>query len=254
VTSIHLSVDDVLSLPRELDDGAFESVWQHPGFGFLHRLHHEYGAVFSLYCFWTDGSWDLGGVTTAYAAELSEAASWLRWGFHAYDEGTIYHDGFPPGQAAEHYRLVTGAIARFAGENALDRMPRNHYFSGSLEVVRCWREAPRGILGLLTADDLRARNYYLDARQRTALAAGTDLYDEAERLHLVRTDLRLESVDDPLLALDSLSRTLPGEIHSVFTHEEHLGTAEIRAKIELVCQWASANGAAFRFPQDSRGS
>ena len=254
---MHLSVDDVLSALKALAIGGYSSVWDHPTFAFYKQMHETFGAKFSLYCFFTDGDWNLSYMPTNFKNEFQSATHWLRFGFHAYDEQTRYNAaGMTAKTAANHYNAVVNAICAFAGGKAVDTVPRIHYYEGTLEIVRTWRDNTCGIHGLLTADDTRTSVYYLDSIHRDALIKCDDLYQPTEDLYFVHTDLRLENTPDVINTLNVRLKNFTDfagqqDIYSIFTHEIHIATAAMKIKIQDCCAWAVRNGFKFAFPMDN---
>lgn len=250
---LHLSVDDVLNSVADLFEDDYRSIWEHRHFGHMRSMQERYGAVFSLYCFYRSGDWDLSLVDARFNSELADASSWLRWGFHGLDKGTDYGSGVSPQEASRHYRQAITALTRLAGETSLDRLPRIHWFAGTRSAVRAWRDAPFGIYGLLTADDARESVYYIQEPQRSWLAGGEELYDEDEGLLLMPTDVRLERESDPVAVLEKRLRKGQRSRHalSVFTHEQHLDSPEVQARTEQVCRWAAERGLEMGFPADA---
>jgi hypothetical protein len=80
------------------------------------------------------------------------------------------------------------------------------------------------------------------------------VHDGQERLHLVRSLMRLEDVSDvvALLAYELAWRS-PGQTGPclcLFTHEVHLLSPAMLDKIEKVCRWARGNCVGWGFPAD----
>lgn len=248
---LHLSVDDVFEALRSLFEGNYATVWAHPTFAYLRSLHERFGAVFSLYAFFTSGvsDWTLGQADDRHAAEFAAASGWLRFGFHAFDDSSRYGPGGNHERLAlQHYSHAVTALLKIATEQGLDRAPRVHYYTGSLAAVRAWRDAPWGVRALLSADDDRAEVYYLNAVQRAIVATNGELFDVAEQLRLFRTDARLENCPDPVAALNQLPRGRRGA--RVFTHEQFLADPIIRARLEAVGAWMGSRGVPGGFPLD----
>lgn len=248
---VHLSVDDVIEPLRSLFEDRYSSVWQHPIFGYLLKLHERFGTVFSLYAFYRDsaGEWNLDDADDRHAEEFAVASSWLRFGFHAYDDSSRYgHGGNHERLAAKHYDQVTAALLRMVTPSAFDRAPRAHYYTGSLAAVQKWRDARWGILGLLTADDDRTEVYYLNASQRDAAISEGELFDPAVGLRLFHTDVRLENCPDPVASLKQLPASRSGA--HLFTHAPYLEDATVRARLEAVGSWMSSMGITGGFPLD----
>ncbi|PSL40729.1 hypothetical protein B0H99_104191 [Planomicrobium soli] len=256
--SIHISVDDVIEMLRELEQRKYGSVWDHPAFSFFRQLHEQYGAVFSLYCFYSrnDGRWNLDRMPEHFKGEFEQSSGWLRFGFHSYGYETKYclsNESLSAKEALDHYSIITDAICRFAGVQALDSVPRIHFYYGTREKIRVWRDAKHGITGLLTADDSRDEVYYLDGCQREQLLEKERYFDADEKLFFIKTNLRLENEPAPVLKLEARKNAFHDREHSqcIFTHENQLDSPEIKKKIMDCCEWANVNGYKFGFPMDA---
>jgi hypothetical protein len=257
---MHLSIDDVIEILRELDQHGYKSVFEHPIFHMFEQLHQQYGAVFSLYCFFEtiDGRWNLNQMSSRFKEEFRSASRWLRFGFHGFCYETKYgnhSNGLCGKHAHKHYGLVTEAISHFADSSCIDTIPRVHYYQGTIDNVRSWRDGKNGIKGLLSADDSRDEVYYLNQAQREALLKCDDYFDYVERLYFIHTDVRLENVTNVIQALDNRLH-LPEyvgqqNIQCIFTHEDQLIDDEIKRKLDDCCQWASLHGYPFLFPMDT---
>ncbi|MFU8888907.1 MAG: hypothetical protein ACNA8N_09930 [Trueperaceae bacterium] len=251
---LHLSVDDVVTVLRDLAERPLATPWAQPTLGWLRELHEASGAVVSLYPFLRDGGWRLERMPARHRDAFEAASGWLRFGFHALDAASDYGiGGLPAAVAGAHYGRFVTAVRRFAGAAAIDRAPRVHRFLGTARAVRAWRDAPDGVVGLLTADDARADVYHLDGETRARLARDGVAFDARERIWLVASLPRLErlaAVAERLDAAVAAGWTRRGVPLCLFTHEVHLGDPRVRARVGRALAWARSAGAAFAFPQD----
>ena len=247
---IHFSIDDFLFTFHDLtkNEEQYASLFDQPVFAFFRRMHETYGAVFSCYCFGENvaSGFSLSDVTCKYRKEFLENAYWLKFGFHGLNGEAVYGDNGGTRvinrsavQAAEDYEYVTGQLARIVGEEAIDRVPRIHFFAGTAECCMAWKKAPYGIRGLLTADDDRC-SYYHDEAMRDKLLREDVLYDEERKLTFHRTHIRLEKEKD-LEVLREKVVGFQGACQFIFTHECYLEQKEMLDKIEL-CAEAYAAG------------
>lgn len=257
---MHISIDDVIEILRELDVNDYKSIWEHPVFSFLKSLNQEYGAVFSLYCFYMskDGQWNLDQMSNQFKAEFEEASNWLRFGFHSYQYETKYgltNKKLSVQEAVNHYSLITNAICQFASSSVIDTVPRIHFYQGTREKTRAWRDTKNGIRGLLSADDARDEVYYLNQMQREKLIKSDDYFDSDEKLYFVHTDFRLENESNPIQKLQTIMQDInyseQRQIHCIFTHEDKLNLETIKKKMNDCCNWAFSNGYEFLFPMDT---
>ena len=238
---LHLSIDDFLQTFKRLTENAdiYASVFDEPVFAFFKRMHDEYAAEFSCYCFGKDekSGFSLSDVTRRYRDEFVANSDWLKFGFHAIDGKAVYGDNNGTrvitrtvSEAAEDYKMVIGNLKDIVGESSIDRMPRIHYFAGSKECCRAWKAAKMGIKGLMAADDDRYSYYHDDVMHDKMLEAGY-LYDEELGIEFYRTDIRLEKINDLRLLEDEI-RSNAGRRLVVFTHEYYLEEKAMQEKIE----------------------
>jgi hypothetical protein len=252
---MHISVDDVNIMLKELSDKNYKTIYQHEIFNFLKSMHDQYGAVFSLYCFYQnpeDPLWTLSNMTDQYRNEFEKASSWLKFGFHAQHSSTKYNETVNPETALEHYTTFVDAVRKFAGSASIDRIPRIHYFMGNKEQTRKWKNAEYGVEGFLSADDTREVNGYLNANERSILEKYPFYYEAEEKLYFLKTNFRLERISNVHKELEVLSMAEAHDAqHSmriIFTHENPLRQEQIQDRLEDCCRWALDNHYIFMYP------
>jgi len=253
---MHISVDDVNTIFKDLSEKNYDSVWNQPIFAFFKNMHDKYDAVFTLNLFYSDGgTWDLSKMTSKYKTEFEGSSDWLKFAFHAYDNYTNYSDeSIKPETALKHYNLIIDSIKNFASTASIDRITRTHFYSGSLDTVKVWNNAEYGLKGFLTADDDRDAMLYLNSSKRKLILENDDYYDKTEGLYFVHTDMRLENTDDPIKMLNSIKKDVKFNNQNkaliIFTHEQYLTADDVmKVKIENCCKWAKKNGYVFDFPE-----
>lgn len=255
---MHISIDDVYFILKELTEGPYRSIFEHEVFKFFKDMHDSYGTVFSLYCFYRiseANEWTLSNMTDRFKEEFKDAASWLKFGFHSYNPIIKYNEMVEPEEALKHYNNIIDSIKHFAGPHSIDRIPRTHYFAGTVDIVRKWRDADCGAEGFLAADDNREFNYYLNAAERNLLQKQPGYFEPKEQLYFLKTEFRLENIADPYevleLAKQDQSQADSHSIKIVFTHEKYLYEEEILDKIEASCRWAVDNNYVFAYPMEN---
>ena len=228
----------------------------------LRKLHEEFGAVFTLNCFNTytrDGSYDISDLPDRYAAELAANSDWLKFAFHAENDKTQYTEtdtnGRVNGTADEikaSYKKFTDAVMKATGNNAdsIDTVVRLGFFAGDADRIEALKECEYGITGLLTADDSRV-SYYFDEALNSYIIENGDYYDTDKDLRLIRTQTRLESVNNTSEALESLGE-YGGNVIEVFTHESEY-TGDVPARLKAYIEWAYNNGCGFGYAEDVLG-
>lgn len=251
---MHFSVDDVISPLKDLTTNAatYTTIFNNATLAYFKTLHDTYGAVITLNLFYTDGAWNLGSMTNKFKAEFAKNSDWLRFAFHAYQAADDYGSGaITTATALTYYNTMMDAIRAFAGEDSIDTMPRTHYYAGTLDMCRAWRDSECGIKGFLTSDDDRAVVYYLNAVQRDTMQKCCEFYDETEKLMFVKTLPRLDNNDiAPTLETQKNDPVYSSTQHAlaIFCHDGFNDT--VKSRVESCLLWAKNNGYTFAFPMD----
>lgn len=238
---IHYSIDDFIDAFLDLSENNYHSIWEQKTFAGLKELHDTYGMSFSGYAFYRTDRGCLSQVPDRYAEEFKATAGWLKFGFHGTEYATNYGSKKFPSpdaiddyhRAKQDYEQVVNELLRITGSEAsIDKCPRIHYYAGTLEDCRGFRDAECGITGLISAEDDR-ECYYLDEKAHEVLNAKNYYRDEKLGLDFYRTCIRLENVatlaelETMLNALDKSNPVL------IFTHEKFLQEAEMWEKFAL---------------------
>ena len=257
---IHFSIDDVVAVFEDLttNSGTYSSIFDNDTLKWLKNMHDRFGTVVSLYLFYQNenNTWNLSQMPTKYRSEFRKNADWLKLGFHGLDTNAKYDlSSYNSQQSLTHYNNMISQIKRFAHELNIDVVPRTAFFTGHIDIVKEWKNAPNGVKGFISSDDDRANMMYLDAIQRQTLKYCDDFYDANEDLYFVRTDLRLEHHTDPVSELESRidDYTLNGQhdVLEVFTHEGPLSGTTNKVKAEAIFEWGLNSGYVFDFPMNN---
>lgn len=244
----HMSIDDFFMTLKELTEKEtqYASMFAHPILAFFREMHEKYNAAFHCYCFGEDieSGFTLAEVTRKYRSEFEQNAEWLQFGFHGMNYDAVYGDNGGTRvinrnakQAADDYAFIMGHLAEIVGEKALDFSPRIHFFAGTRECCRAWKNAKYGIEGLLAADDARY-SYYHDTAQHDKLMAENVWHDAELDVTFRRTNIRLENEKD-LEGLRRKIKDFKGDMQVVFTHECYLQQEEMKQKIAICLQEAN---------------
>ena len=248
---MHFSVDDFFDVLIDADQ--YDNLWDQPVFAKMKALHERYGATFSCYCFYEVGDQTLEDISDYHWHEFTMNQDWLKFGFHGKNKDTAYgpskfpaehvHDTYE--QAGEDYKDVIDQLRTIMSEDCIDHVPRVHFYAGSWDACRAWRDAYCGIKGLLSAEDDRI-SYYLMPIEAQILGMQDRLHDTRLNLKFHRTKRRLENTPDILSAVkDETCEEL-----IIFTHEVYLSKESIWQQFEDCCKYAEENGIPFGFPQE----
>ena len=253
-----VTIDDAIDLLKEAD--GYDSIFHQPVLQFLRKMHVDYGATFSLYLFEKGNlyeSFDLEQVSDRFRSEWERNSDWLRLGFHAKRQDPSYpYRNASYEKALVDYLSVRNQVFRFAGESSWDRTLRSHYWSGSLESCRAWRD--EGIRGLYGAVGVY-ESYYLTGRESAFVKSCDYWRDNIEDIGFIQTDIWVEkdfkvpksrATTSYELVLEKLEKVLnnPYGSHNVqlFTHESFLFPSaepwDILERLEESIAWLTDRG------------
>lgn len=249
---VHYSIDDVILVFYDLTTKHPKSIFDIEMFSFFRKLHQRYGLVLSCYCFFARDSFSLEKCVHSYKQEFEENASWLKFGFHGYNESTDYNSQNVKSSILQ-YEAFVHEMKQIVGEKSLDLIPRIHGFKASREFVSYL--ANNGCLslkGLLSADDDRI-SYSLSIDDDKYLKLHRKLW--LDDMIYLRTLHRFESLRriGSLFAISASG----GEF---FTHEWVFYSSRnikmmVRSKIVkvtmlILCEYYKRRGIGFAFPMD----
>lgn len=164
---IHISIDDVICVFKELTDTKPSSIFDVHFFRYFKRLHDKYGAVVSCYCFYLYGDFTLASCTRNYKAEFEANSDWLRFGFHGYS-GKEDYGTQEEGESERQYDQVMNNLAEIVGRKSLDSTTRIHRFRATIEFMMYMRNSKYPVHALLGADDNRL-SYSLSVKENRVL-------------------------------------------------------------------------------------
>ncbi len=263
--NIHFSVDDFFDSLMDLEVSSYNDLFDQPIFHSFRELHDEYGCTFSGYCFASKDGKELKllNLSNKLSKQLKDNADWLKLGFHSWENESDYgskrlaHERVITDYdtAYRHCKTVIETLKRICdGEGNLDIFPRIHYFAGSKECCRAWKDL--GMKGLLAADDDR-ESYYFDKMTRDKLLKEHIFYDQDMDMYFIETNMRLERVDDVKEEWNKLigdkNKTIDAgniEYMEVFTHEKYLTDPATWEKFNVCAKLAINAGYSFGFVQN----
>lgn len=162
--SVHLSIDDVHQMFVEAND--YKSIFNQPFLLRLKKIHDEFGAKFTLYCFDDEQN----RLKPKYCKELAESG-WIKIGYHADWEGDATLRGY---QNFNSYYLNNGV--------PLATILRLHMFGASADLLDLLKDGST----LLCADD-----------GRTSYGIPSKFYGggyQTDGIRYIPTDIRLEKM------------------------------------------------------------
>lgn len=245
---MHISFDDSITVFEDLTNNAntYDSIFDNDFLSYLKNMHDQYGAVFSLYCYYENDQFNLSQATDKYSAEFANNADWLKFGYHG-TNGEEKMADLSASDAVSKYETVINELIRITGgTNTLDKAPRLHYFSGNEPALVAISDTKNGSNGFLTADDDRD-SYYLQGDENLYIDMNDYMKDD-NGIYFVSTDLRLENTLNPYYSLTKIADDeSQNKCIEVFTHEWKYGKL-MKLKLWATCFFSYKEGYSWDYP------
>lgn len=176
----HLSVDDTYNAFKELCDEKYVSIWQHPFWHNLRKIHKKWGCSFTLYVF--NGLENLPDLSNKerMIRELRECSTWVKVAYHGHDEADLT-------EFKKNFYAAKQFLTHLFGEDGIAHIIRLHRFYATYDTVDYLKS--EGVSCLLAADDDRL-SYDLCEEQAQKLQNKGILKDNS--MTYLHTDIRLE--------------------------------------------------------------
>lgn len=141
------TVDDNIRVFKELTEGNYASVFEHPYLALYERLHRRYGLKVQLNLFYETDGFDLSMMTDRYRAEWSQNSHWLKMSFHSQKENVLPYKNAGYEAVYADCSRVQREVSRFAGNEVLATTTTIHYCQCTQDGVRALSD--NGVCGLL---------------------------------------------------------------------------------------------------------
>jgi len=247
---VHFSIDDVIYTLLELNT-SMNSIFDHATFKALQDINRATGAKFSLFLFYALGSNTLSNVVDKFKDEFKANSSWLKLGFHGYDDTIVYANQVDDQRLSNDIKQVYDQIKRFASAQNIDMFPRMSMFSAKRSATNVAFDA--GLLkGILSADDNRVSNSGLtDAEKKCA--TNSDFLLDSNGMVYLRSEVRLDyvtSANGVKQVYDLLNNKNNDKFFEFFLHEPNI-VAQKQVMIDMANAIKQGSNIKFGFPQDN---
>jgi hypothetical protein len=248
----HCALDDTIDVLEEINQkaGDLDSIFEVEVMALLKWFHEQYGAKFSLYLFYEKlGGFDLTQMTDKFADQWQANSDWLKMSFHSRTKkpGVVdyyLYDKSDYETAKKDFVDIKKEILRFAGPQCWDNYPRTHFWSGTKDAVRAWRDC--GVDGLFYSYPGYSALYFEKA-QLEELWQKDFWYDPEMEMLFITTNVKL-----PCLSVDEVKQDLAGlkdrKILEIFADDYNL--VELKEHMETAISWAAKNGFSPAFYED----
>lgn len=240
VKRFRISSDDNILFLKELSEGNYKSIFDHPYLALYKKAHDLYGAKVHLNLFYAfdekaqsfftnrKGYFDLSMTTDRYKEEFINNSNWLKLAFHAKSE---YPDR-PYKYASrekilEDYTLVCREICRFAGKECIPNSTTIHWGEANREVVGTLRSLGLHSLTGYFEKDTGGEplvSYYADIETVEHVGKRDFWMDTKENMIFGRIDrvLNIGTLNEVLKSVDEISEDKHrGGFVSIMIHEQY---------------------------------
>jgi hypothetical protein len=214
------TVDDNIRAFRAIAESGAQSLFDHPYFAMLRRLHETFDLKVQLNMFYQWGAFTLADMPDCYKAEFASASDWLKLSFHSKDETRRPYETSGYEEVFSDCAAVQREILRFAGEKSLAKTTTIHFCMLTEEGIRAMKEnGVRGLLGLYGTMGAERVSYSICDREKgDMLREGKIL--AVDGMHHAGIDIVLNNFD-----ADGILSQLPGlkerESLRVMIHEQY---------------------------------
>lgn len=212
------TVDDNIWCLKELSNGAYDSIFQHPYLAVYKRLHGRFGIKVQLNLFYQTENFDLSQMTARFRREWVENSDWLKLSYHALDHDVVPYENASYEQMHKECEKTNREIVRFAGEETLAKTTTIHFCKCSQEGILALKTCGyEGLLGLYgTKEELRI-SYGLSEEICKRLQRGEVL--KIDGVWHAGIDIVLNRYNAPEI-LERIEKLKEQEVVSVMIHEQ----------------------------------
>ena len=171
------TVDDNIRFLKELTQGNYRSLFDHPYLAVYKRLHEQFDLKVQLNLFYRADDFDLSLMTDQYFEQWVENAHWLKLSFHSELENEWPYSNSGYEEVFRDCAKVNNQILRFASAEALAKTTTVHYCSTTAEgVLALKNNGVAGLLGLFGTEEAPMHSYSLDETDADAIRKGQIVY------------------------------------------------------------------------------
>ena len=167
------TVDDNIRFLKELTEGSYGSLFDHPYLAMYKRLHELFGLKIQLNLFYSMDGFDLSMMSEKYANQWREVSDWLKLSFHSKLENVRPYEGSGYAEVFKDASDVHREIIRFAGASSLAETTTVHFCKTTVEGNSALRDlGVRGLLGLYGTQREKRISYSLPDDAADAVRLG----------------------------------------------------------------------------------
>ena len=218
------TVDDNIRFFKEICEGDYGSVFEHPYLNMYKRLHEKFGVKVQLNLFFECEDFCLRDMTDKYREEWENNSDWLKMSFHSWLENVRPYKDSGFGEVFFHCFDVNNEIRRFAGEKSLAKTTTIHYCAlteNGIEAIEC--NGYRGLLGLYGTEDNPRTSYKSTPDEAERIRCGELVKSGNITYGAIDIVLNLFGKEEILEKLSALSdrETVKIMIHEQYFYEDY---------------------------------
>ena len=219
IKSFCFTVDDNIRFLKEITEGQYQSIFDHPYLSMYRRLHKEFGLKIQLNLFYRTENFDLSMMSDAYLDEWKENSDWLKLSFHSEQENVNPYESSEYGEVYGDCKRVTEQIKRFASEAALADTTTIHYCLLTEEGLKAIEDnRVLGLLGLFGTRENPRTSYGIEESKAQKIRNGEIL--KIGKISFASIDIVLNSfcIEEIIARLAQMSSR---ECIRVMIHEQY---------------------------------
>ena len=224
--SFCFTVDDNIRCLKELTEGNYGSIFEHPYLSVYKRLHERYGLKVQLNLFYETDGFDLSDMTDRYIDEWRSSSDWLKLSFHSRIENECPYENSGYDKVFTDCKNVHREIVRFASLPALGKTTTVHYCLATKEGLRALKDnGVQGLLGLYGKKDAPRVSYQSTQEECELIREGEIVLSDGigyTGIDIVLNSFSKESILDfsiclfgPSISHTSAQKGLPGGMESL---------------------------------------
>ena len=248
------TVDDNIRFLKELTEGEYGSMFEHPYLAMYRRLHDEFGLKIQLNLFFRTDGFDLSMMSAAYYEEWRKNSDWLKLSFHSECENVKPYENSGYEEVLGDCEKVHEQILRFASPEALAKTTTVHYCLLTEEGLRALEDnRVLGLLGLFGNAAAPRTSYGIEETRAERVRRGEIVKIGTLSFAAIDIVMNRFSTED---ILKQLSRMRQREGIRVMIHEQYFYEdypryqPEFEEKLRSVFSYLSENGYKSCFYED----
>lgn len=213
------TVDDNIRVFKELTQGVYNSLFEHPYLRVYKRLHEKYRLKVQLNLFYQADEFDLSQMTERFQEEWRANAHWLKLSFHSRLENIKPYENAGYDEVFTDCQNVHREIRRFAGDEVLGKTTTVHFCLANSEGLAALQDnGVRGLLGLYGTQVEPRLSYQSTTAQGERIRKGEIV--ESDGIAYAGIDIVLNCFDKEEI-LRQLNALASRDLIKVMIHEQY---------------------------------